>query len=237
MAVVAAAAHVLLHLPPLPRHGDGDDEFKYSLQLWLLRWLFTCWSPPPWPSSSPSCSPCPPPRSPGSPCCTCLPSFSLFRVIGSCSGWQMSTIYWFVCPLAHWDHFSVCLLSSNKPVSDRLQSPPCFPISSMAHQIPWDSHTCLSIQCLNFLNDRWCFNRYFWNFFNHVSLFDGSTLNAHLTLIRQSIWPQPLLSPDITCCLKRYHMLPGKKRLLTRPVCLGPTVEWWAGRWFWRDCC
>lgn len=33
VAVVAAAAHVLLHLPPLPRHGDGDDEFIYALQL------------------------------------------------------------------------------------------------------------------------------------------------------------------------------------------------------------
>ena len=102
VAFVAAAAHILLHLAPFPTFSfiigkvasvcylDGDGKL-----------LLTCWSPPLFPSSSPSCSPCPPPRSPGSPCCTCLPSFSLFRVIGSCSGWQMSTIYWFVCPLAH----------------------------------------------------------------------------------------------------------------------------------------
>ena len=51
---------------------DADDKL-----------LLTCWSPPLFPSSSPSCSPCPPPRSPGSPCCTCPPSLRslLFRVI------------------------------------------------------------------------------------------------------------------------------------------------------------
>ena len=84
VAFVAAAAHILLHLAPFPTFSfiigkvasacylDADDKL-----------LLTCWSPPLFPSSSPSCSPCPPPRSPGSPCCTCPPSLRslLFRVI------------------------------------------------------------------------------------------------------------------------------------------------------------
>ena len=82
VAFVAAAAHILLHLAPFPTFSFIIGKVASVCYL-DDKLLLTCWSPPLFPSSSPSCSPCPPPRSPGSPCCTCPPSLRslLFRVI------------------------------------------------------------------------------------------------------------------------------------------------------------
>ena len=112
VAFVAAAAHILLHLAPFPTFSfiigkvasacylDADDKL-----------LLTCWSPPLFPSSSPSCSPCPPPRSPGSPCCTCPPSLRslLFRVIAPLlrmADPQNLSFFW-----VHFGHFALCVFS------------------------------------------------------------------------------------------------------------------------------
>ena len=82
VAFVAAAAHILLHLAPFPTFSFIIGKVASVCYL-DDKLLLTCWSPILFPSSSPSCSPCPPPRSPGSPCCTCPPSLRslLFRVI------------------------------------------------------------------------------------------------------------------------------------------------------------
>ena len=82
VAFVAAAAHILLHLAPFPTFSFIIGKVASVCYL-DDKLLLTCWSPPLFPSSSPSCSPCPRPRSPGSPCCTCPPSLRslLFRVI------------------------------------------------------------------------------------------------------------------------------------------------------------